>query len=120
MGNSAEAQKPIKNKFITNLSASDSSIKETRAILLSKGASIAANGLVQRIESEKLALEMEISKLTDLAPDTSYSLKPGGDKFDAVKWVDDLHKTKLKLRLKEIELESAQEIVKEWFESDGK
>jgi hypothetical protein len=120
MENLKDSQKPIKNKFITNLSASDSSIKETRATLLSKGASIAANALVQRIETEKLALEMEISKLTDLAPDTSYSLKPGGDKFDAATWVEQLHKTKLKLSLKEIELKSAQEIVNEWFETDAK
>lgn len=63
---------------------------------------------------------MEISKLTDLAPDTSYSLKPGGDKFDAATWVEQLHKTKLKLSLKEIELKSAQEIVNEWFETDAK
>jgi hypothetical protein len=72
MENLTRGEKPAKNKFITNLSASDASIKETRATLLSKGASIAANALVQKVETEKLALEMEISKLTDLAPNNSY------------------------------------------------
>lgn len=115
-----ENLKATKNKFITNLSASDASIKEARATLLSKGASIAANALVQKIETDKLALEMEISKLTDLAPNNSYSLKPGGDDFDAATWVNNLHKTKLKLNLKEIELKAAQAIVDEWFGTDGK
>lgn len=120
MENLTREQKPTKNKFITNLSASDASIKETRATLLSKGASIAANALVQRVETEKLALEMEISKLTDLAPNNSYSLKPGGDDFDAASWVNTLHKTKLKLNLKEIELKAAQAIVDEWFGTNEK
>ena len=115
MENLSGAKKLAKNKFITNLSASDASIKETRATLLSKGASIAANALVQKIETEQLALEMEISKLTDLAPNNSYSLKPGGDDFDAASWISTLHKTKLKLSLKEIELKAAQAIVDEWF-----
>jgi len=107
------------NKFIQTLSASDASIKETRASILSQTASIEANTLVQNLTREKLALESKIARLTDLAPDTTYSLKPGGDDFNAAKWVKDLHSTRMELKLKQIELNEAEAIVAEWFTNEA-
>ena len=108
----------ISNKFITTLSASDSTIKTTRASLLAQEAKIEASTLVQNLERDMLVLEGKIASLTDLAPETTYSLKPGGENFDAAKWVKELHETKMKVKLKEIALNEARAIVEEWFGED--
>ncbi len=105
----------ISNKFINTISASDSTIKTTRASLLAQEARIEANTLVQNLERDMLVLEGKIASLTDLAPETTYSLKPGGDNFNAAVWVKDLYETKMKMKLKEIALNEARSIVEEWF-----
>lgn len=117
MANSKE-KAVISNKFITTLSASDTTIKTIRASLLAQEAKIEANTLVQNLERDMLVLEGKIASLTDLAPETTYSLKPGGENFDAAKWVKELHDTKMKVKLKEIALAEARGIVEEWF-GDG-
>lgn len=105
--------------FVSTLTASDANIKATRAANLGELASIEASTLVQNLKREKLALENRIANMTDLAPDTTYSLKPGGDTFDAAKWVKDLHRASMDLKLKNIELEVAQGIYNEWFGSEN-
>ena len=103
------------NKFTQNLSASDSTIKETRASNLSQLASLEASGLVDKLKKEKLNLEFKINNLVDMAPETSDSLRPGAKNFDATKWVSELHSLKMQIKLKGIELAEAEAIVKEWF-----
>jgi len=106
------------NKFVKTLSASDANIKETRATILAEQASIEADTLVQNLKKEKLSLQSKISQMTDLAPESTFSLRPGGDNFDAAKWVKELHKTRLELKLKEVELAEAETIRNEWFAED--
>ena len=107
------------NKFVATLSASDANIKATRAANIGGLAEIEASTLVQNLKKEKLGLENKIANMTDLAPDTTFSLKPGGDNFDAAKWVKDLHKASMDLKLKNIELEVAESIYNEWFGSNA-
>jgi hypothetical protein len=45
------------NKFVKTLSASDSTIKETRAKILSEQTEIEASTMVQTLKKEKLALQ---------------------------------------------------------------
>ena len=103
------------NKFIKQLSANDSAIKETRAKQLSESVSIEAETLVNKLKKEKLQLQNQMEQLTDLAPEDNTSLRPGSKNFDATKWVTELHTLRMKLALKEIELKEAQAIYTEWF-----
>ena len=103
------------NKFVKTLSASDSSIKETRATILSEQTEIEASTMVQNLKKEKLTLQSKISQMTDLAPETSDSLRPGSKDFNAAKWIKDLHTFKMQLKLKQIELDEAENIYNEWF-----
>jgi hypothetical protein len=105
----------LTNKFITKLSASPEAVIASRAAILAQQAASKANGLVTKLDEERLDLELKILSLTDLSPETSFSLVPGGVNFDAAKWINDLHKTNLALKMKNIELEAAKEIVNEWF-----
>lgn len=103
------------NKFVKTLSASDAKIKESRAQILAEQASIEADTMVQNLKKEKLSLQNKIANMTDLAPDSTFSLRPGGESFDAAKWIKELHKTRMELKLKEIELTEAENIRNEWF-----
>jgi hypothetical protein len=107
------------NKFVATVSASDANIKSTRAANLGELASIEASTLVQNLKREKLSLENKIANMTDLSPETTFSLRPGGENFDAAKWVKELHKATMELKLKVIELTAAEEIFNEWFGTEN-
>jgi len=103
------------SKFVNTLTASDKTIKKTRATNLELTVKMEAEDLVRRLTREKLSLIAKIDNLTDLGPDSTFSLRPGGKDFDASKWVSELHETTLDLDLKDVELEAAEAILSEWF-----
>lgn len=105
------------NKFVKTLSASNADIKEARAKALGEETVIEVTTFIQNLRREKVQLSNKLNQLTDLAPDNTYSLRPGGSNFNAAKWVEELHKTRMDLKLKCIELEEAEAIEKEWFAS---
>lgn len=102
-------------KFEAKISASDKSIKGERAKVLARKVRRSAEDKVRALDTEIENLETLILDLTDLAPDTTYSLRPTGKDFDADGWVDKLYTANLDLKLKKIELEVAKGILTEWF-----
>jgi hypothetical protein len=103
------------SKFAKMLSASNAEIKEKRAEMLSNSTKLEAEGLLQKLKKERSELENELVNLTDLAPDNTYSLRPGSSSFQASDWVLNLHRVKMDISLKDIEIKMAQEIFDEWF-----
>jgi hypothetical protein len=103
------------SKFVKTLSASNAEIKETRAKMLADTTVLEVETFLQGLKKEKLELQNKLANLTDLAPDNSYSLRPGSKDFDAKAWVRELHSTKMEIKLKQLELDEAQEIYNEWF-----
>jgi len=108
----------MSNKFTKTLSASNEAIIRNRAAILAETAQSEAESLVHGLKKEKNKLELAILQLTDLAPETSFSLRPGNAEFDGAKWVKQLHEARMDLKLKKIELEEAQGILDEWFGDD--
>lgn len=108
------------SKFVKTLSASNAEIKETRAKMLAETTVLEVESFVQGLKKEKLELYNKLANLTDLAPDNTYSLRPGSKDFDAKAWVRELHSTKMEIALKEMELEEAQSIYDEWFGDESK
>ena len=104
----------MSNKFTSMLSASNEGIKAERARILGNQASISAGRLVTDLQDAVLVLENKVYEMTDFAPETADSLRPGAN-FNAATWIKDLHKTRLDLRLKRIELDEAEAIYNEWF-----
>lgn len=100
------------------LSASDSAIKETRAKQLAEDTILEVDAFITALRRELSKLNNKLTSLTDLAPDNTYSLRPGSKDFDASKWMNELHETKMDRKLKGIELEVAMEIKNEWFDSE--
>lgn len=104
----------MSNKFTSMLSASNEGIKAERARILGNQASISAGRLVTDLQDQVLVLENKVYEMTDFAPESADSLRPGAG-FNAATWIKDLHKTRLDLRLKRIELDEAEQIYNEWF-----
>jgi hypothetical protein len=101
------------------LSASDNTIKETRAKQLAEDTILEVDTFINTLKRELSKLNNKLTSLTDLAPDNTYSLRPGSKDFDASRWMNELHDTKMEIKLKAIELEVANEIKNEWFVSEN-
>lgn len=103
------------NKFINNLTASNDSIKETRASRLAKSAKMSQEKLVRDLESEILSMETQYEDLTDMSPTNKYDLKFNDSDFDADRWAETIQRIKVDISLKKQELRIAQETMQEWF-----
>ena len=107
------------SKFVSMLSADSDSTLSKRAKNLAESAIIEVETFIQNLRKEKLQLNGKLNDLTDLAPENTYDLRPGGKNFDASKWVAELHKVRMDLALKDIELQEAQAIYDEWFAEEA-
>ena len=106
------------SKFAKLLSQDSKSTLSQRAKILAEDTVSEVEDFINRIKKEKRDLTNQILNLTDLAPENTYSLRPGSKEFDAKKWVAELHQCRMDLALKEIELKEAQAIYDEWFKED--
>jgi membrane glycosyltransferase len=104
------------NKFISNLTASNKSIKEARAKVISEDAIDAQQELVRELKKEKRELDRRLMQLSDMSPDSELSLKVVKDTFKASEWAKEIQAIKIELANKSIEIKLAEETFKEWFE----
>jgi len=103
------------NKFISTLTASNKSIKEARAKMVSEDAIDAQAELVRDLKKDKRELERKLMQLSDMSPDSELSLKVVKDTFNAKEWAKTIQTTKVDLANKTVEIELAEETYKEWF-----
>jgi hypothetical protein len=103
------------SKFAQMLSADSSATLGNRAKNLADAAVLEVESFIANLRKEKLQLNSKLNDLTDLAPENTYSLRPGGADFDPAKWVRELHQTRMDIALKDVELQEAQAIYDEWF-----
>jgi len=103
------------NKFISNLTASNKTIKESRAKIVSEDALDAQTELVRELKKSKRELERRLIQLSDMSPDSELSLKVVKDNFNAAAWVKEIQDIKIELANKEVELTLAEATFNEWF-----
>lgn len=108
------------SKFAKMLSADSSATLGNRAKNLADSAVLEVESFIANLRKEKLQLNSKLNDLTDLAPENTYSLRPGSSDFNPAKWVKELHQTRMDIALKEIELAEAQAIYDEWFSETPK
>ena len=113
-----QIKKKEMSKFANMLSAGNKETLGARAKGLADEAVLEVETFIQNLRREKIQLNNKLNNLTDLAPDNTYSLRPGGKDFKASAWVKELHQTRMDIKLKAIELEEAQAIYDEWFVED--
>lgn len=108
------------NKFTSMLASDPTQTLGARAENLAKSAVLEVNSFISNLEKEKLQLENKLNDLTDLAPENTYSLRPGTKDFNAAGWVKELHATRMEIAIKNEELIEAQAIYNEWFAPTAK
>lgn len=106
------------SKFSTKLASTNKDIMADRAEMLGEEVALEVSTFVGGLKKEVLNLKNKINRLTDLSPNSKDSLRPGGENFDSVRWVKELHEASLDLKLKQVELEVAESIQNEWFSDE--
>ena len=105
-------------KFLQMMSQNDSKALVARASQINVQAKIAQQNIVQNLKNEIAEVEIEIQNLTDFAPDTTQSLRPGVKGWNPTKWAADLQEAKTRLYELNIELKIAETTEKEFFGDD--
>lgn len=102
-------------KFLEMMSQNDSKALVARASQIDTQARIAQEEIVHKLKNEKAQVEIEIQNLTDFAPDTTQSLRPGCRDWNPSKWASELQAAKVKLYTIELNLQIANDTLKEFF-----
>lgn len=106
-------------EFQRLISDNTSASLKRRAAQLATSAEIAQQNLVNALKQERTNIELRIASLTDLAPDSTDSLRVGSKDWDAVKWVKELQKAKQELYNVNIQLKLALETFDEYFTEEN-
>lgn len=107
------------NKFVTLISSNGNEALKRRAATIAQNAEVAQQNLVNNLKQRKIEIDLKIADLTDLAPDSSVSLRPGNKDWDAKKWVADLQQAKQDRYSVEIQLKLAEETYNEYFRENS-
>ena len=105
-------------KFLQMMSQNDSKALVARASQINVQAKIAQQAIVQNLKNEIANVEIEIQNLTDFAPDTTQSLRPGVKGWNPTKWASDLQDAKTRLYELNVELKIAEKTFEEFFGGD--
>ena len=105
-------------KFLQMMSQNDSKALVARAGQINTQAKIAQEEIIHKLKNEKASIEIEIQNLTDFAPDTTQSLRPGVQGWNPTKWAADLQDAKVRLYELNVELKVAEATFKEFFGDD--
>lgn len=103
------------NKFTKLISNNSDGTLKRRATTISQTAEIAQQNLVNDLKQKKAEIDLKIDNLTDLAPETTDSLRPGSKDWDPAKWAKELQQAKQNRYMLEIQLKLAQETYDEYF-----
>lgn len=105
-------------KFLQMMSQNDSKALVARAGQINTQAKIAQENIVHKLKNDIANVEIEIQNLTDFAPDTTQSLRPGCKDWNPSKWASDLQDAKTRLYELNVELKIAEKTFEEFFGDD--
>lgn len=107
------------NKLQKMLNAGSKEIKGVRAELLNDNMKRAQVRLVMDLEEQYDDMKAQLNSLSDIYPNSEMTLRIVDKNFDPKKWVADTQKLKTELLVKKVELDTAKETLKEWFEDES-
>lgn len=106
------------SKFSKMLTSTEAGIKTKRASILESSTLNSFTTKINGIKDEISQKELAVEQLTDIAPENTYDLKPGGKNFSPKNWVNELTDLKIELYKLNIRLEIIMEAKNEWFGED--
>lgn len=107
------------NKFTQLIAANSDQTLQRRAEAIATSAEIAQQNIVNALKQKKTDLALKITNLTDFAPESKDSLRPGSKDWNAQQWAMDLQHAKEELHMVEIQLKIAEETYNEYFKEQG-
>jgi hypothetical protein len=102
------------NKFRKLITNTNSALQR-RAELVNQTATIAMQNFVNELTTRKAELEAKLMDLTDLAPGSTTSLRPGTKDWDAGQWVREIQSLKEEIYTVDLKLSLANETYTEFF-----
>lgn len=108
------------NKFTELISDTSNATLKRRASAIAQNAEIAQQTIVNNLKKERTELELRKENLTDLAPETNDSLRPGSKDWNADAWAKELQEVKQKMYFLDIQIKLAQETYDEYFKESKK
>ena len=103
------------NKFTKLIANNGSETLKRRAKTIAQTAEIAQQNLVNALKTKSSELELKIANLTDLAPESTESLRPGTKDWSPMEWAQQLQEAKQEKYFNEIQLKIAEETYDEFF-----
>lgn len=103
------------NKFTELISNNGNETLNRRASAIAQNAEIAQQDILNSLKKQHAELTLKKESLTDLAPDSTVSLRPGSKDWNPDTWAAELQETKQKLYFLEIQIKLAQETFDEYF-----
>lgn len=103
------------NKFTELITEGANKTMQRRAKSVATAAEIAQQNLINELKFEKSNLELQLTRLTDLAPNSRDSLRPCDIDWDPHDWAKEIQETKMSLRDVTIQLDIAQNTYNEFF-----
>ena len=108
----------MSNKFAQLIASNPDQTLQRRAEVIATSAEIAQQNIVNALKQKKTDLELKITNLTDFAPESKDSLRPGGKDWNPKQWAADLQNAKQELYHVNIQLNIAQETYDEYFKEE--
>lgn len=102
-------------KFLEMMSQNDSKTLQARAAVINTQAELHQKNLINALKQKKAEVELKIQSLTDFAPDTTQSLRPGTANWNPKQWVTELQNAKVTLAEIELQLKIAQDTWEDFF-----
>lgn len=103
------------SKFLDLISDNSNATLKRRANSIAQNAEIAQQNIVNSLKQQRSALELRIADLTDFAPDSTDSLRPGNKDWNAEEWAKSLQEAYEELYSVNISLKIAENTYNEYF-----
>lgn len=103
------------NKFTKLIASNGDSVLVKRAETIAKNAKISQENLINRLLEEKNNKELELDRITDLAPKDKNSLVAVDSDWNPKEWVTKVQNIKQDLYSLDIQLKIARETFDEFF-----
>lgn len=107
-----------KNLFYQTVTQDVTGIKAQRGGIMSRNAQRAQIAIIQEIQSRLDREDESELNLTDLSPDNTYDLRPGGKDFTSANWTKELQNISVRKMEIEVEMVAAKANYKKWFGED--
>jgi hypothetical protein len=102
-------------KFESLIASNTNEVLKKRAANIATTADIAQQSIINNLKVRIVAVENQIMNLTDLAPNSTDSLRPGMPNWDANTWANDLQNAKETLYSLKVRYDIATKTYNEFF-----